>query len=189
MPRARYAALDGPVSSRRTRGGGAMIRMSTRLACGMLPGVALLCACSFNNYGVVAAHVTTGDGAQVVDIHRIGLGLRTYSADSGLSLGYAKESYGYAAGQKAPIPEGWYLFRIPFDLRDPLFMHLVAIGAELRWPGFETGLSLGGIATTLMANVPADQSVRYTASFEPARPAKTFIRFCKEESTCTEACC
>ena len=138
----------------------------------------ILSGCSVDNYGAVVAKVTAAEGSYVIDAFTMGASLRTRADDPGLSLGFDRRSYVYAAEPgDAPEP-GWYYFAVPLPASAALVLHSENYGVELRGRTNDAGLTIGYRATTVMAQVPAGESTFRLISYAPGSPEHTRVLAC-----------
>ena len=157
-------------------------RISLLAGCLVIGGA--LAACSIDNHGTLAAKVTAAEGAYVVDTYAVGASLRTRADDPGISVGFDRRSYVFdTASGNAPSP-GWYYFSAPLPESPALVLHTENYGAEFRGRASDTGVSLGYRATTVMAEVPADESTYRLISYLPDAPEDTSLYVCHGEWPC-----
>ena len=138
----------------------------------------ILSGCSVNNYGAIAAKVTAAEGSYVIDAFTIGASLRTRAHDPGVSIGFDRRSYVYAAAAGAAPEPGWHYFAVPLPASVPLVLHSENYGVEVRNRTSDTGVTIGYRATTVMAQVPFGESTFRLISYAPDDPERTRVHAC-----------
>lgn len=150
----------------------------------VLSGIAItfaVSACAFDDTGVLAAHVTQGDGATVFDIFSVGAYLRTRSDDAGIFIGVARNSYVFDQRKVGDVGAGWYVGLVPLPASP-------AVGIDSRRMGFGlaignpmAGLTIGYAAQTVLARVPATSTLAFRLSYSPEHPETTYLRMTEDE--------
>ncbi len=141
-----------------------------------------LSACAVNNYGLIAAKVTEGDGAIVYQTLAPGLHVRTTAKDPGASLGYTKRTCILQKSTVSPAP-GWYFLNIPEKSGACHAMDLSTIGIELRLGGVDMSLTIGGRFTTQMGNAAESDNTDIYLFFDSTNPASTILRLTEPRRT------
>ena len=123
--------------------------------------IATLCSiclsgCAIGNFGTLGARVQDFSGGQVIELHIVGLHLRTRLHDAGIGLGYAKRRYAFANSSLKP---GWYLFYVPVPDREPFAIDGRSFGMEFSTLGSASGLTIGYEHSGLRGRISADSSV------------------------------
>lgn len=129
----------------------------------------------------MAAEVTQSSDAVVVDSYSVGSWLRTRADDPGLSIGWTRRSYVYSRVAVPNAAPGWHYFAIPLADLPAVVVDARTTGIELRPANREVRLALGYAATTILAQIPNDESVVLAASYQPAHPELTHIYTKRED--------
>src|SRR6185437_8668676 len=135
--------------------------------------------CAYNNVGFVAANVTETADAVVVDTYSIGAYLRTRPDDPGVSVGYSRHSYLFTRDELPDAAPGWHYWSIPLGATAHVIDSRVA-GLDVRATQRETSVAFGYAATTVMAQIPKDDSVIMAVDYSPDRPELTRLVYQKE---------
>lgn len=144
----------------------------------------VLTGCAFDNVGLLAAKVTPGDGAYVVDVYSIGAYLRTRPDDPGLLLGASRRSYVFSTTDETPPEPGWHYFFVPIPQKGTWTLDSRSFGVDVRAAVHDAGISLGYQETTILAEVPDSQSTAFVLSYSPDNPAAARLRLCDGEGRC-----
>ena len=124
------------------------------------------------------------DGAYIYTIDSLGLDIRTQPFESGAVIGYGRRNYVYPmGGGDSPLP-GSYRFYIPVPPCPPLVIDTRSFGLEVQANAREFGLNLGIRATTVMAQVDADQSLQFELYYSADEPEETILRFISGSASC-----
>lgn len=158
-----------------------MVRVSALL--GMATSLCLVSGCSTGS-GLLIADVYRTEGAYVVTMEGFGVTMRTVAEDAGLTLGYDRRSYVYPQRIDDPPEEGRHYFFVPLPKRAPVAVSTRAVGMDLRASSVEFGLTLGYRDTSLIALVPATESLYMRLRFLPDDVSATRLTYCPEEEPC-----
>ncbi|MGB0713537.1 MAG: hypothetical protein ACPGUC_08265 [Gammaproteobacteria bacterium] len=139
-----------------------------------------LTGCAVGNVGTLSATVVRADEATVVDVRSLGLHLRLDPPDWGLSIGSSRLTYVFPPGTTDAPPPGEYIGLIPKPAATPLVFSARTLGLDLKFTPPLSALTLGAERYTLLANIPADRSVRYDLVFVPDRPELTRLNAYQE---------
>lgn len=146
-----------------------------------------LAGCAPGSAGLVSGEVLKTDGARVIVVRGYGVELRGAPTDAGLTLGYARRTYVYP--ETAPdLPDpGRYYFWVPQPATAPVAWDGKAIGLDLRAAGSTLGMTLGFRGISVLARIPAGETVVYRLRLIPDDPASTRLRYCEGENTCSSS--
>ena len=185
-PRACWPAQDGASTVR--PGASARLRPA-RGACvlpvSLLTMLTVATGCASGTAGLVSGNVLQADGARVIVVRGYGLQLRGTPPDAGLTLGYARRTYVYPDGIPGLPQPGRYYGWVPQPATAPVAWDGRAIGIDLRTAGPNIGITLGLRATSVLAVVPAGESVAYHLRFLPDHPSWTQLRYCVGDDPCS----
>jgi hypothetical protein len=148
----------------------------------IMSGVA---GCAPGAAGLVSGDVLEADGARVIVVRGYGLQLRGAPSDAGLTLGYARRTYIYPNTTPDLPDAGQYYFWVPQPSTAPVAWDGRSIGLDLRVAGPAVGATLGFRGTSVMAHVPAGETVFYSLRFMPDEPASTRLRYCEGDDACS----
>ena len=148
--------------------------------------ITVLCGgCSVNGYGFIAAEVFEGDGSQVVQVHNVGLDLRTRAESSGLTLGYARRVYVFSKNTR-PLPTvGWHFLMVKLPETRSVLQYHEAFGADLSTGDDSFSATLGYRSRALLAQIPNQVSLYRELSFSPKRLSATRLRTCERIEECS----
>jgi hypothetical protein len=142
-------------------------------------------ACAPGSAGLVSGDVLEADGARVIVVRGYGLQLRGAPMDAGLTVGYARRTYVYPnTTPELPSP-GRYYFWVPQPATAPVAWDSRAIGLDLRVTSPAVGVTLGFWGSSVLARVPAGETVFYRLRFLPDEPASTRLRYCEGDDACS----
>jgi hypothetical protein len=166
------ASPDSPASSGpgpRQRGNRSRIALigSALIACASLGG------CAYDTVGMLASHVTSAEGAWVVDVYSAGAYLHTRADDPGLQIGLGRRSYVFDKRSERELEPGWHYFTAPLPERDAYAQDSRMVGLETTFARNDISVTLGLRARTVMARVKANDSHLYRLLYAPDEPAKT----------------
>ena len=135
--------------------------------------------CAYNAVGFVAANVTKTADAVVVDAYSVGAYLRTRPDNPGVSVGYSRHTYLFTRDELPDAAPGWHYWSIPLGATAHVIDSRVA-GLDVRATQRETSVALGYAATTVMAQIPSNDSVILAVDYTPDRPELTRLVYQKE---------
>ena len=140
---------------------------------GLVLAAALLGGCAFDNVGLLASRVTSAEGAWVVDVYSAGAYLHTRGDDPGLQLGVGRRSYVFDKRDENELTPGWHYFTAPLPDRPSYARDSRSYGLDTTFARNDISLTLGLRATTVMAQVDADDSQFFHLTYLPEHPALT----------------
>ena len=143
--------------------------------------ISFLGGCAFNSIGLVAARQTDVPGAKVVDIYSLGVHLRTWNHDPGLSFGVNKRSYVFPSLSEDTVKTVWYYGAVRWPKVEPVFTHSRNFGLELNGGMPEIGLTLGYRNRAMLTHIGNNTSIAMQLSYRPGEPEKTKFTFFKKE--------
>lgn len=132
-----------------------------------------LTGCAFDNVGLLASHVTSAEGAWVVDVYSAGAYLHTRADDPGLQLGAGRRSYVFDKRDEAELTTGWHYFTAPLPDRASYARDSRSYGLDTTFAANDLSVTLGLRATTVLARVDANESQFFHLTYLPAQPALT----------------
>ncbi len=112
--------------------------------------------CAVGNFGTVGARVKDLPGGQVVEMHVVGLHLRTRRDDAGGGFGYSSRTYVFGDTSLAP---GWHFFHVPLPNIEAVALTGRNLGMEISAVEPISSLAIGYEHTRLRARVPGDSSI------------------------------
>jgi len=107
--------------------------------------------CAVGNIGTLAAKVQYLAGAHSIELHALGLHVRTRADDAGAQFGYSIRRYVFL--DSAKVEDGWYFFRVPLPDMESTAQDLKTFGIEASTVAPEAGISIGYQHTVLYARV------------------------------------
>jgi hypothetical protein len=146
--------------------------------------LAALSACTINNTGLLAAHVTEADRATVIDIYSLGAQLTTASYDRSASLGYDVRSYVFPDTVAGLPSAGWHFFHTQLPTTPPVAVHTRTFGVAASARAGEVSGMIGYEEVAVMASVPAGDSISYKLTYAPDDPTKTSLSDCTGVAGC-----
>ncbi|MFC1869053.1 hypothetical protein ACFL0H_13120 [Thermodesulfobacteriota bacterium] len=141
---------------------------------------AALAGCAVGNIGALAAKVQHLEGAHIIDVHALGLHVRTRTDDAGAQFGYSKRRYIFLG--RANIKNGWYFFNVPLPDIESLVQDLKILGVEISTVAPDPFICIGYQHTTLHARIQPWTSFYLEYEGNPPRIIK--IRQYKEGKLC-----
>ena len=135
------------IASGRKRGFLACAEHRLQAGCWLLAAALALClpGCAFGHHGTLLARRTLVKGAEVVDVHALGLLVRPTSIDGGLTVGYRHATYIFpreSIADEEPRSD-WLWFHAPLGDELPLLRTSTSLGLELQWMPEIKRVSLG----------------------------------------------
>jgi hypothetical protein len=142
--------------------------------------------CAVNGTGLIAAEVIESDGARIVETQSLGVAVRSYRHDAGLSLGYSRRVYVYPLDSLPDLEPGRYIFWTPVPEPEPTVFHAETVGGEVSATPPIWAVSLGYRSLSLLAWTPADADGIRRLRFMPDMLDRTILLHCQGEDTCAE---
>lgn len=141
--------------------------------------VSCVSGCAVGNFGTIGAQVKDFSGGQTVEMHVVGLHLRTRLDDAGGGFGYSGRTYVF---NDTSLASGWHFFHVPLPHTEAVALARRSLGVEISTVEPVSGLTVGYEHTRLRARVPTDSSV-YLEYDESASGIAEYIQ-CKGHVPC-----
>ncbi|MCB0833152.1 MAG: hypothetical protein KDC45_06795, partial [Bacteroidetes bacterium] len=138
-----------------------------------------LTGCAVNNLGTLAAKMTHGQGATVIEVSVIGIHLRTWSHDPGISFGLTKRSYIFPTFQTNLAESSWHYGWLKMPQTSPLSLHLKTLGLEFSGGPLGYGILLGYRERTILAQVDQQNNLYMELFYIADEPANTHLILCQ----------
>jgi hypothetical protein len=139
-----------------------------------------LIACAIGNVGTLVAKVERNGDTAVIELHSVGLHLRTRSDDLGGQFGYSRRTYVFVSDDT--VDAGWYFLHVPSPQLDAVAQDLMTVGIEFSGVAPLAGITLGYSHNRLHARVSADESVYIEYAGSGTRVVSS--QYCREEEPC-----
>lgn len=141
--------------------------------------VSCVSGCAVGNFGTIGARVKDFSGGQIVEMHVVGLHLRTRLDDAGGGFGYSGRTYVF---NDTSLTSGSHFFHVPLPHTEAVALARRSLGVEISTVEPVSGLTIGYEHTRLRARVPTDSSV-YLEYNESASDIVEYIQ-CKGHIPC-----
>jgi hypothetical protein len=151
-----------------------------RVAAALIAIAALVGGCAIDNAGFLASHVTSAEGAWVVDVYSLGAYLHTRADDPGLQFGAGRRSYVFEKTENNKLTPGWHYFVA--DLLDAraYAIDTRVIGVDTAFSRNDAGITIGLHGTTTIAQVNEAESLCYRLTYRPEQPERTQLQISED---------